>query len=199
MNCPYCNKQIPDSTQFCPHCGQTVEIANSSSSVDSYWGEVNKEDRKRSAQYGAVMSEKAQIKSSRRTQAIVTAVVIVVLVVAGIIGFSNIQSESTKKLEQVKNELPGNSYTCSYSQTEAGFWIHYYYYKLDFNSDGTLDYYYMTTVGPKEKDDEFEHRGTLSYDVSRSIFGKYEIKVSGESFTLNVDDENHPKSIKHGS
>lgn len=57
----------------------------------------------------------------------------------------------------------------------------------------------MTTVGPKEKDDEFEHRGTLSYDVSRSIFGKYEIKVSGESFTLNVDDENHPKSIKHGS
>lgn len=57
----------------------------------------------------------------------------------------------------------------------------------------------MTTVGPKEKDDELEHRGTLSYDVSRSIFGEYEIKVSGESFTLNVDDENHPKSIKHGS
>ena len=59
MNCPYCNKQIPDRTQFCPHCGQTVEIANSSSSVNSYWGEVIKEDRKRSAQYGAVLSEKA--------------------------------------------------------------------------------------------------------------------------------------------
>ena len=199
MNCPYCNKQIPDNTRFCPHCGQTVEIGNSSSSVNSYWGKVNQEDRQRSAQYGAVMNEKAQIQNSRRMKSIVIAIVVVALFAGGIFGFINIQSDSTKKLEQVKTELPGNSYTCQYSQTEAGFWIHYYYYKLDFNKDGTLDYYYLTTVGPRENDDKFEHKGTLIYDISRSIFGKYESKVNGDSFILNVDDENHPKSIKYDS
>lgn len=198
MYCPYCNKQISDNTQFCPHCGQTVNVSESKS-VNNYWGEVNKEDRQRSAQYVALISEKEKIKNSRRTKTIVTAIVIGILIFGGIFGFVNIQSDSEKKLEQVKEYLPGNSYNCSYSQTETGFWIHYYYYKLNFNDDGTLDYYYMTTVGPKGSDDSYDLKGTYNYNITRSIFGNYEINVSGETFTLRVDDENIPESIKHGS
>lgn len=198
MNCPYCNKQISDNTQFCPHCGQTVSNGNNSNKVNSYWDKVNQEDKKRSSEYGAVMKEKAQIKNSLRAKAIIIAIVIIGVAVAGIIAFVNIQADSSQKLEQVKKELPGNTYDCSYSQMEAGFFIHYYFYKLKINNDGTLDYYYLTTVGPKDEDDEYELKGTYSYEVSRSIFGKYEIKTNGESFTLNVDDENHPEYVSHG-
>lgn len=199
MNCPYCNKQIPDSTQFCPHCGQTVEIANSSSSVNSYWGEVNKEDRKRSAEYGAVLNEKEKIKNSRRTKTIVTIVVVCAIIFGGVLGFAKLQQDSDKALSQVKQQLPGKDFSCNFSRTETGFFIHYYYYKLYFNDDGTLDYYYMTTVGPADSDDSYELKGTYSYNISRSIFGKYVIDVNGETFTLKLDEENVPKYISHGT
>lgn len=196
MNCPYCNKLIPDNTQFCPHCGQTVSVSTSKS-VDNYWGAVNKEDRQRSAEYGAVIDEKARIKNSRRTKGIVTAVIIIMVIAGAIFGFVNLQNKSDKLLDEVKTKLPGESFTYTTSQMESGFWIHYYYYKLNFKDDGQVDYYYLTTVGPKESGDEFELKGTYSYNISRSIFGKYSISFAGESFELKVsEDDNTPKSIK---
>lgn len=191
MKCPYCNKQISDNTQFCPHCGQSVSIIKSNNSVDKYWNEVNKEDVKRSAQYGAVMSEKDKIANDRRTKTIVTTVLVIIFLLGGIIWFISIQSNSNAKLEEVKQQLPGNTYTCSYSQTESGFWIHYYYYKLEFKDD-QVDYYYLTTVGPPEDGEDYELVGTYNYNVTRSMFGKYVINVNGKSFTLEVDEEENP-------
>ena len=196
MNCPYCNKKISDDTKFCPHCGQTVSVS-SSKSVENYWSTVNKEDKQRSAEYGAVIDEKARIANTRRTKAIVTAVIIIAVVAGVIFGFVNLQNSGEKTLSEVKAKLPGESFTYTSSQMESGFWIHYYYYRLDFKDDGQLDYYYLTTVGPKESDDSFELRGTYSYNISRSIFGKYSISFAGESFELKVsEDDNIPKSIK---
>ena len=84
-------------------------------------------------------------------KSLVIVIIVVALIAGGIFGVINIQSDSTKKLEQVKTELPGNSYTCSYSQTESGFWIHYYYYKMDFNDNGTVDYYYLRPLVQEKK------------------------------------------------
>lgn len=201
MNCPYCNQQISDNIQFCPHCGQTVSNGNgngNNNKVNTYWNKVNQDDKKRASEYGAVMKEKAQIKNSLRAKAIIIAIVIIGVAVAGIIAFVNIQADSSKKLEQVKKELPGNTYDCSNSHMEVGFSIRWNFYKLEINNDGTLNYYYLSRIGPKNKDDKYEFKGTYSYEVSRSIFGKYEIKTNGESFTLNVDDENHPEYVSHG-
>lgn len=42
--CPFCKKEIPDHTQFCPECGQTVTSAESTGGASAnYWNSVEKE------------------------------------------------------------------------------------------------------------------------------------------------------------
>lgn len=42
--CPFCKKEIPDYTQFCPECGQTVASAESTGGTSAtYWNSVEKE------------------------------------------------------------------------------------------------------------------------------------------------------------
>lgn len=44
MICPFCKKEIPDYTQFCPECGQTVASAESTGGTSAtYWNSVEKE------------------------------------------------------------------------------------------------------------------------------------------------------------
>lgn len=44
MLCPYCKTQIPDGTQFCPKCGQTITNQEARSTASSsYWSTVEKE------------------------------------------------------------------------------------------------------------------------------------------------------------
>lgn len=197
MKCQYCNKQISDNIQFCPYCGQSVGTVKSNSSVDKYWNEVNKEDVKRSVQYGAVMDEKDKIARTRRTKTIVTVVLVSAFLLAGTIFFINLKSDSNAKLEQVKELLPNNTYTCFYSDTDLGFNIHYYNYKLVF-SENTADYYYFETIGPPDDDEDYKLIGSFSYNVNRSIFGKYTITVNNRTFTLKVDEDNAPKYISYG-
>lgn len=42
--CPFCKNEIPDHTQFCPECGQTVASAESTGGASAtYWNSVEKE------------------------------------------------------------------------------------------------------------------------------------------------------------
>lgn len=44
MICPFCNKEIPDHSQFCPECGQRVDQDNGNKGESaSYWNTVEKE------------------------------------------------------------------------------------------------------------------------------------------------------------
>lgn len=44
MICLFCKKEIPDHTQFCPECGQTVTSAESKDGASAtYWSSVEKE------------------------------------------------------------------------------------------------------------------------------------------------------------
>lgn len=44
MICPYCKTKLPDGSQFCSSCGQTISGAgNQSSTSSSYWNTVEKE------------------------------------------------------------------------------------------------------------------------------------------------------------
>lgn len=47
MLCPFCKKEIPDNTQYCPYCGLTVlKEADESGSSKNYWQSVEKEAAK---------------------------------------------------------------------------------------------------------------------------------------------------------
>lgn len=44
MICPFCKKEIPDHTQFCPECGQSVNLMESTGGASvTYWNSVEKE------------------------------------------------------------------------------------------------------------------------------------------------------------
>lgn len=123
---------------------------------------------------------------------------VLVLVVVALFTIVSITNANNAELEAVKANLPGRELKCSYSRTETGFWIHYYYYTLEFNSDGTLDYYYLTTVGPAERDEVPTLKGTYTYTITRNILGDYFITFGNESFTMTVSDDNVPRSLSYG-
>ena len=191
MNCPYCNKQIDDNTQFCPHCGQNVEINKTNKTVNTYWSKVNDEDKQRSVQYGVIKKEKKQIKKSRQIKAIIIGIVVVALILGGVIGFISIKTNSDKILEQVKKKLPGKSFTCSDTTGSllTGYTPHRF--KLEFFDDNTVDCYYAKGRS-NDKDDKYEFKGNFDYTLNRSIFGTFTFEVDGEVFTLMVDEENNP-------
>lgn len=81
MNCPYCKTKLPDGSQFCSNCGQSVKnTVDNHGSTSSYWASVEKEksrDEKKRVDAENEILEKQ--KNKRRT-------FITVLSVIGIIG-----------------------------------------------------------------------------------------------------------------
>lgn len=98
-------------------------------------------------------------------------------------------------INQVRAELVGKTLTAHSSHMEGLGWIYHEYWQLSFVDESNADYAYLQTVGPAEDDEQPEYKGTYSYTVSRSITGKYTVKVNGIAYTLNVNDENIPQSI----
>ena len=122
-------------------------------------------------------------------------VLIVIVLVAGAFGIFKFQQYQTQMINQVMAELVGKTLTAHSTHMEGLGWIHHEYWQLSFVDESNLDYAYIQTVGPAEDDEKPEYKGTYSYTVSRSVTGKYTIKVNGTTYELNVNDENVPKSI----
>ena len=122
-------------------------------------------------------------------------VLILIVLVAGAFGIFKFQQYQTQMINQVKAELVGKTLTAHSTHMEGLGWIHHEYWQLSFVDESNLDYAYIQTVGPAEDDEQPEYKGTYSYTVSRSVTGKYTIKVNGTTYELNVNDENVPKSI----
>lgn len=198
MICPYCKKEIPDSSVFCDGCGQSILQSQDSAASNKYWSNVEAEDKKRDQQYKKDATAMKSQRNSARAKSMGIAIAIIIAVIIGIFIAVSVSNSHAAALEEVKSNLPGKELSCNYSRTETGFWIHYYYYTLEFNDDGTLDYYYLTTVGPAEDDELPTHKGTYTYSITRNILGDYIISFGSESFTMTVSDSNVPRSISYG-
>lgn len=74
MICPYCKKEIRNSTVFCPNCGQELSTSQSQSQSDAYWTRVNQEDSMRSNEYKKMVGEAKREANSRRRKKIITTV-----------------------------------------------------------------------------------------------------------------------------
>lgn len=198
MKCPYCHKEIPATSIFCPECGLSINQEQKSSSSESYWNGIASEDKKRNQEYlKSAMLQRNEAKT-QKIKKIAFIIFLFALIACATFITVSITNANKAELETVKSNLIGKELKCSYSRTGAAFWIHYYYYTLKFNSDGTLNYYYMTTVGPAEKDDVPTLKGTYAYTITRNILGDYFISVGNESFTLTVSDDNEPRSLSYG-
>lgn len=195
MICPYCKKEITVDTGFCPECGQDISNSTRQNQSDSYWKNVNREDTERSKEYKNLVNKEKQEVRTRKNKAFVSTVLILIVLVAGAFGIFKFQQYQTQMINQVKAELVGKTLTAHSTHMEGLGWIHHEYWQLSFVDESNLDYAYIQTVGPAEDDEKPEYKGTYSYTVSRSVTGKYTIKVNGTTYELNVNDENVPKSI----
>lgn len=195
MICPYCKKEITVDTGFCPECGQDISNSTRQNQSDSYWKNVNREDTERSKEYKNLVNKEKQEVRTRKNKALASTVLILIVLVAGAFGIFKFQQYQTQMINQVKAELVGKTLTAHSTHMEGLGWIHHEYWQLSFVDESNLDYAYIQTVGPAEDDEQPEYKGTYSYTVSRSVTGKYTIKVNGTTYELNVNDENIPKSI----
>lgn len=195
MICPYCKKEIAVDTEFCPECGQDISNSTRQNQSDSYWKNVNREDTERSKAYKNLVNKEKQEVRTRKNKALVSTVLILIVLVAGAFGIFKFQQYQTQMINQVKAELVGKTLTAHSTHMEGLGWIHHEYWQLSFVDESNLDYAYIQTVGSAEDDEQPEYKGTYSYTVSRSVTGKYTIKVNGTTYELNVNDENVPKSI----
>ena len=197
MICPYCKKEITVDTGFCPECGQDISNSTRQNQSDSYWKNVNREDTERSKEYKNLVNKEKQEARTRKNKALASTVLILIVLVAGAFGIFKFQQYQTQMINQVKAELVGKTMTAHSTHMEGLGWIYHEYWQLSFVDESNLDYAYIQTVGPAEDDEQPEYKGTYSYTVSRSVTGRYTIKVNGTTYELNVNDENIPKSISH--
>lgn len=195
MICPYCKKEITVDTGFCPECGQDISNSTRQNQSDSYWKNVNSEDTERSKEYKNLVNKEKQEVRTRKNKALASTILILIVLVAGAFGIFKFQQYQTQMINQVKAELVGKTLTAHSTHMEGLGWIYHEYWQLSFVDESNLDYAYIQTVGPAEDDEQPEYIGTYSYTVSRSVTGKYTIKVNGTTYELNVNDENVPKSI----
>lgn len=197
MICPYCKKEITVDTGFCPECGQDISNSIRPNQSDSYWTNINRENTERSKEYKNFVHKEKQKMHTRRAKTLVSTVLILILLVAGTLGILKFQRYQAQMINQVKAELVGKTLTAHSTHMEGLGWIHHEYWQLSFVDESNLDYAYIQTVGPAKDDEQPEYKGTYSYKVSRSIIGKYTINVNGDTYELNVNDENVPRSISH--
>lgn len=111
------------------------------------------------------------------------------------LGIFKYQQYQSQMVDEVKEGLVGETFTAHSTHMEGLGWIHHEYWQLKFVDEESLEYSYIQTVGPAEDDEIPKYQGTYSYTVSRSITGKYTVRVNGASYELKVNDENVPRGI----
>lgn len=83
MICPYCKKEIPNASYFCPECGQTItQVNNSSPNTNQYWDKVTRENEAAEKQKKA---ELGRIEKARKAQVRNTVLGLLSLLVIGIV------------------------------------------------------------------------------------------------------------------
>lgn len=91
MICPYCKKQISDNNQFCPECGQAVNMNESSGHASAtYWNSVEKE-AERDNKVRIEAENKLQEKKKAKKRVIISTLIGVAIVAIVVCYFSIIR------------------------------------------------------------------------------------------------------------
>lgn len=91
MICPFCKKEIPDHTQFCPECGQAVNMNESSGHASAtYWNSVEKE-AERDNKVRIEAENKLQEKKKAKKRVVISTLIGVAIVAIVVCYFSIIR------------------------------------------------------------------------------------------------------------
>lgn len=195
MLCPYCKKRISNVSGFCSECGQKLEQATQTSKTNDYWNDVNKADSQRNQQYKRLVSKEIKEKRAQANKSIATFIVVMVIAIIAVFGFMKYRAYSSKMVAEIKTLLIGKTLTAHDTHMEGLGWTMNEYWQLTFTDESTLDYAYIETTGPRDDDEIPQYKGTYSYTVSRSITGTYKISTNGDTYELNVNDNNEVQGI----
>lgn len=199
MICPYCKANLPDGTQFCSKCGQTIATKDGTDNTNKYWKDVDTlNDTNEHERLDAIRKAKseAQAKTAARTRKIIAfAAVVAVLVLAAI----SLNASSQEKLEFIRSDAIGNTY----SDTSGGS-VMFNGEKRDritvkFIDEDTLSYTrgnytlcissegggYSTSWSQNEIYESQEYE----YTFSTSLFGKITLELNGRSYEVKIDDD----------
>lgn len=72
MNCPFCHKQLSDSSQFCPMCGQEISFESGTADLDSFWDPVNRKSKEFEQECLDIAKLRAKEVKARQQKAILT-------------------------------------------------------------------------------------------------------------------------------
>lgn len=195
MICPFCNKEIVESTGFCPECGQKLVQLEQSSKTENYWNEINRADSQRLEQYKDLVNKSIKERSVRINRAFMTLIFVAVIVIAIVVGNIKYHAYSAEKLSDVQAQLIGKTFIAHSTHVEGLGWVVHEYRQLTFKDTNTLDYAYIGTRGARDENELPEYEGTYNYTVSRSITGSYKISTDGTAYELEVNDDNEVQGI----
>lgn len=84
MNCPFCHKQLSDSSQFCPMCGQEISFESSTAALSSFWDPVNRKNMAFEQECLEIAKQRAKKSKARQHKTIL--VIAALAIVAACIG-----------------------------------------------------------------------------------------------------------------
>lgn len=207
MICPYCKTKLPDGSQFCPKCGQTIGDSFSNiEKTNKYWKDVDSlNDANENERLTAI--RKAKSEAQAKTVSIMCKVIIFVAVVAALaLAVFALNVNRQKKLEFIKVDAVGNTY----SDISGGF-VMSNGDKTDritvtIKDENTLSYTrgnYTLHVSSKEEggdsiswnQNEIYETNDYEYIFSTSLFGKITLEFNGKSYDVEIDDDGTIYSI----
>lgn len=195
MRCPFCKKEIGNTTSFCPECGRKLEQFTQSSKTENYWNEVNKAASQRNEQYKDLIDKTIKERRRINNKFIMTVVFVAAITMTVILGGIEYNKYSSRLIAEMQTQLVGKTLTAHSTHMQGLGWIIHEYSQLTFNDESSLDYAFISTTGPKEEDELPQYKGTYNYTVSRTITGSYKISTDGKVYELEVNDNNEAIGI----
>lgn len=79
MICPFCNKELSDSSQFCPKCGQEMPFDSSTVALSSFWEPVNKRSMEFEQECIEIAKQRANEAKAQQHKTILAVVALVIV------------------------------------------------------------------------------------------------------------------------
>lgn len=200
MICPYCKKTLIEGVEFCSKCGQTItNLSENTDNTNRYWKDIDTlnaaNERKR---LNAIQKSKSEAQA-RTLSTIRKVIILIVMMVAFVIIVLLLNRSRQEKLEFVRNDAIGNTYSDS---TSAG--IMFNGEKKDriivnIKDEKTLTYThgnYTLQIYSNEdgyssswKENEIYDACDYEYVFKASLLGKITLEFNQKSYEVEINDE----------
>ena len=105
MRCPFCKKEIENTTSFCPECGQKLEQITQSSKTENYWSEVNKAASQRNEQYKDLVDKTIKERRRINNKFITIVVFVAAITMTAVLGGMKYNDYSNKLIKHLRHTL----------------------------------------------------------------------------------------------